>query len=89
MPEAVGMEVGKEPKSNQADALQDIIFLHQNYPDQNYPDNEWLRLTNQQRSLYYSLRIKSEAAKRPESGQNQRLPIGHLRRSTQRTKTRG
>ena len=30
MPEAVGMEVGKEPKSNQADALQDIIFLHQN-----------------------------------------------------------
>jgi hypothetical protein len=28
MPEAVGMEVGKEPKSNQADALQDIIFLH-------------------------------------------------------------
>lgn len=68
MPEVVGMEVGKEPKSNQADALQDIIFLHQNYPD-----NEWLGLTNQQRSLHYSLRIKSEAAKRPESGQNQRL----------------
>ena len=60
MPEAVGMEVGKEPKSNQADALQYIIFLHQNYPD-----NEWLGLTNQQRLLHYSLRIKSEAAKRP------------------------
>ena len=50
MPEAVGMEVGKEPKSNQADALQDIIFLHQNYPD-----NEWLGLTKQQGSLDYCL----------------------------------
>ena len=51
MPEAVGMELGKEPKSNQADALQDIIFLHQNYPD-----NEWLGLTNHQESKVMYLR---------------------------------
>jgi|TARA_A200000159_G_scaffold117419_1_gene111105 hypothetical protein len=36
MPEEVGMEVGKKLKSNQADALQDTILLHQNYPG-----NEW------------------------------------------------
>ena len=52
MPEEVGMEVGKKLKRNQADALQDTILLHQNYPG-----NEWLGITKPQRSLDYSLRI--------------------------------